>query len=187
MGKRVELKTEHLLLRPLRLEDVDDIFEYAKDLEWARYLLVPQPFTRRSAEEFVARRIVASWETDPFWAMVLDRKVVGGIELTINVQHERAELGYSLARKYWRRGLTTEAGIAVVEYGFRVRGLGKIFASADARNTRSHRVMEKLGMTREGVLRGHDKGRGERTDEVYYGVLREEWEGKQVIRSRGEA
>ena len=83
------------------------------------------------------------------------------------MQHETAELGF------WGQGLVPEAARAVVEWGFKERALAKVFARADARNTNSQRVMEKLGMTREGLLRSHVKGRGERID-VYYGVLRDE-------------
>ena len=50
-----------------------------------------------------------------------------------------------------------------------------LFARTDARHKRSLRVMEKVGMTREGLLRGQGKGRGERIDQVVYGILREEW------------
>ena len=63
-----------------------------------------------------------------------------------------------------------------MDWGFTKCGLAKVYAWADARNKRSQRVMEKLGMTHEGILRSHRKGMDERIDEVYYGILREEWE-----------
>ena len=79
----VDLRTERLLLRPFRLEDVDDIYAYAKDSEYARYatLRYPRPYTRRSAEEFIARQLLASWSTHPAFAIVLNSVVVGGIDL----------------------------------------------------------------------------------------------------------
>ena len=68
----------------------------------------------------------------------------------------------------------------------RTFGLAKVFAGGGALNRRSWRVMEKLGMKREGLLRSHrlirGEIRGERTDEVVYGVLREEWCAKQQTR-----
>ena len=177
MTESVQLKTERTLLRPFRLTDVDDVFDYSSDREWARYLdRVPQPFTRRAAEEKVARNVLESGETHPTWAIVLSKRVVGEIVLMIDVRHEMAELGYELSREHWGKGLMVEAAEAVIDWGFETRRLEKIFAQADARNSRSLRVMEKLRMTREGVLRSHGKGRDERVDEVYYGILREEWE-----------
>ena len=173
--REFEIRTERLLLRPHRLEDVDDIFEFARDPEWGRYLSVPKPYFREHAVEFVEDRIRTSREVWPVWAMVLEGRVVGGIGIDIDAQDERGALGYSLARKHWGRGLTVEAARAVVDWGFRERGLAKVYAYADARNAQSLRVMEKLGMTREGTLRSHRTLRGERVDDVYYGLLREEW------------
>ena len=176
-AETVELRTERLLLRPFRLADVDDVFAYASDPEWARYLdNVPQPFTRRTAEERVARGVLESRETHPIWAIVLNQRVVGSIVLMIDVQHEIGELGYELSREHWGKGLTVEASEAVIDWGFQERGLAKVFAQADTRNKRSLRVMEKLGMTFEGVLRSNGTVRGERADDVHYGLLREEWE-----------
>ena len=93
MSEPIELRTERLLLRPFRLADVDDVFEYASDAEWVLYLRrVPQPFARKAAEERVARHVLESWETHPAWAIVLDQKVVGGIVLMIDVHHRVGEL-----------------------------------------------------------------------------------------------
>ena len=186
MTERVELRTERLLLRPFELADVDDVLDYASDPEWARFLgKVPQPFTRRAAEERVARSVLESWETHPTWAIVLNRKVVGSIVLMMDAGNETAELGYELSREHWGKGLTVEASEAVIDWGFRERGLAKVFAQADARNERSLRAMEKLHMSREGVLRSQSTARGERVDDVHYGLLREEWEGHDRIgRSR---
>ena len=176
MTEPVELKTERLLLRPFRLEEVDDV--YAKDPEWERYLglPLPQPYTRRDAEAYIAGRLLADWTTNPTFAIVLDSTVISGIGLRIVEAHQRAELGYALARVHWDKGLMPEAAKAVLDYGFVEHGLAKIYAMADLRNIRSYRVMEKLGMTREGVLRNHSVKRGELRDDVVYGLLREEWE-----------
>lgn len=178
MTEPTELRTERLLLRPFKLEDVDDVYVYAKDPEWAQYLLlpIPQPYTRRNAEEFVARQVLADWSTNPDFAIVLKSVVVGGINLRIDGTHDTAGLGYGLARAHWGKGLVAEAAKAVIDWGFAEYGLAKIYARADLRNQRSTKVMEKVSMTREGVLRSHRKGRGERIDEVYYGLLRQEWE-----------
>ena len=174
--REFEIRTERLLLRPHRLEDVDDIFEFARDPEWGRYLTVPKPYLREHAVEFVEDRRMTSRDLWPVWAMVLDERVVGGIGLEIDDQDATGALGYSIAREQWGRGLTVEAARAVIDWGFRERGLAKVYAYADGRNAQSLRVMEKLGMTREGVLRSHRTLRGERVDDVYYGLLREEWE-----------
>ena len=114
-------------------------------------------------------------------AIEFESKVVGGINARIREKNNNAEIGYGIARPHWSRGLVTEAASAFIGWLFDRYGLAKVYAIADPRNTASWRVMEKLGMTREGVMRGNFKGEGERIDEVYYGLLREEW----VNRSRG--
>lgn len=180
MGVPVELRTERLLLRPFSLSDVGDVFEYASDPEWVRYLVnIPHPFTMRDAEEFVTRfSNLTSWDTLPMFAIVLDAKVIGEIYLNaLDLQHERAELGYSLSRRHWGKGLTPEAARAVINWAFRAFNLNRIYSTCDPRNEHSWRVLEKLGMVREGLLRSHLKWHGEFRDVLYYGVLRHEWKG----------
>ena len=171
-----ELRTERLLLRPFRSDDVGDVLAYASDPEWNRYLGLPQPYTRRSAEEFVATSILADHETRPSWAIVHEGRVSGGLGLTSR-SAGTAELGYSLARPLWGRGLTTEAAGAVVTHGFESYGLARIYAFADIRNEASWRVMEKVGMRREGLLRSNRLVAGERIDDVLYAVLNDELSG----------
>ncbi len=186
-----ELTTPQLVLRPFRPGDVDDVFEYARDPEWAKFLLgaVPQPYTRRDAEEFIAGRMLAPGNQFS-WAIVLEGAGVGDITLRVDSEHERGEIGYSLAKAHWGRGFTAEAARAVIDWGFVERGLRRISSQADVRNRRSWRVMEKLGMRREGLFRSHrrDPRPGyPRVDMVYYSLLGEEWyqvaAGRQLVNS----
>jgi RimJ/RimL family protein N-acetyltransferase len=84
-----------------------------------------------------------------------------------------------VSRDFWGQGLATEAAQAVMDWSFQNLNLNKIFATCDVRNTGSWRVMEKLGMSREGLLRSHFKWQGEFKDEYYYGILRREWENSK--------
>ena len=174
-GQKVELKTERLLLRPFGMEDVDDVYEYARDEEYGRFLSSPQPYTRKDAEIKVAKAVLTEWNTEAMLALVMDGKVLGAINLLNDPSARVAELGYSLARSKWGNGLAVEAAEAVMDWGFAKWSLAKVYATTDILHTRSQRVLEKLGMAREGVLRSHVKVRGERVDEVYYGILRREW------------
>jgi ribosomal-protein-alanine N-acetyltransferase len=179
MVEPVELRTERMLLRPFREGDIDDVYAFATDREWSRYLMnVPDTYTRAHAQEFINRNLGRDWDTNPNFALVLDGRVVGSIGLVVSKEHRRAEIGYSLARELWGKGLIPEAARALVDWGFPAYELDKVFARADARNERSWRVMEKLGMTREGLLRQHRAVPGGRADEVVYGLLREEWESR---------
>ena len=81
-------------------------------------------------------------------------------------------------RSSGRHGTTI---LVSVDYGFCAFGLAKVYARADPRNVASVRVLEKLSMQREGLLRSHVVRRGERVDRVYYGLLWEEWEAGSVL------
>ena len=176
MTEPVELKTDRLLLRPWRLDDVDDVLAYATDEGWGRFLPVPRPYGRRDAEVFVARSVIASWETDPGFAVVLDSVVIGGMGLRVERFRQTAELGYSIAKQQWGTGICTEGARRVIDWGFETFELAKVVVQVDIKNEASLRVAEKLGATREGVLRSHVAIRGSRVDFAYHGLLREEWE-----------
>jgi ribosomal-protein-alanine N-acetyltransferase len=171
------IKTDRLVLRPYRFEDVEDVLAYATDGQWARYLPVPQPYLRADAVEFLARTILRDRLVHPTWAVVLGETVVGGINIRFDFENRLGEMGWSIARPLWGQGLATEAARAVVDAAFSTQpGVQRIRATADARNVASHRVMEKIGMSREGVLRQNRVTRGEPVDEVWFGILRPEWE-----------
>lgn len=174
------LKTDRLLLRPFELTDVDDVYAYARGSEWGRYLPVPRPYEYRHAVEFVTRSVRTCWITNPVFAICLNGSVVGGINIRVDACNATAEMGYSIAREHWGKGLVAEAAEAVMGWAFRTFDLAKVSATADITNTGSWRVMEKLGMTREGVLKSErpsDADPGARQDVVIYSVLREEWQG----------
>lgn len=176
------IQTERLVLRPYGFEDVDDVLAYAADNQWAQYLPVPDPYSRDDAIEFLARQVLVDRAVNPAWAITLEGSVVGGINIRFNFEDLIGEMGYSIARGLWGRGLVTEAARAVLDTAFRTHlDLQRVRAMADARNLASHRVMEKIGMHREGLLRRNRLHRGELVDEVWFGVLREEWEqGKKT-------
>lgn len=138
------------------------------------------PTTLRAAhaEEFVAAKRLAEWADKPGWAisLVTDPTVLGAIDLRVDVVNAVGELGYSLAQPAWNHGYMTEAANAVVGEAFARWSVAKIAASADIDNVGSWRVLEKLGMVREGLSRSHRVIHGSRRDWVHYGLLREEWE-----------
>ncbi len=175
MVERTELTTDRLRLRPFALSDVDDVLEYTSHPDWGRYLPDPRPYTRKVAEEFLAKMVLDSWDTNPSFGIVLDGKVTGNFHFNIDLKNKVAEIGYTLGRPHWGRGLATEAARCVIDWGFKTYDVGKVFARAQVPNEGSWRVMEKLGMVREGLLRGHYLEHGEPKDYYIYGVLREEW------------
>ena len=99
------IETERLVLRPWRFEDTDDVFAFASDPEWARYLLVPQPYGRAHAVEFIARQILADRVAHPTWAVCLDDAVTGGINIRMDFARRSGSMGWSIARRDWGRSV----------------------------------------------------------------------------------
>ncbi|HEY5951339.1 MAG TPA: GNAT family N-acetyltransferase [Kofleriaceae bacterium] len=147
------LRTARLVLRRFEPGDVDDALAYRNDPEFARHLPhIPQPFTREHAEAFVRQNIEEPWHELPTFAVVLEDRVIGTVNLEIDATARTAMIGYAIARAHWGRGLATEAARAVLAWGFAEHALVEIWASTEVENVRSQRVMEKLGMRRDEAL-----------------------------------
>ncbi len=182
------IETKRLKLRPFTMSDVDDVLEYTNDYEWARYQvnIPPLPFTRKDTEELVTMfSDPAKWLKIgmlQMFAITLEGKVIGEIVLNQRDEdrpNERVELAYSLSHQHWGKGLMTEAAIAVMNWAFKTYSFNRMYAWSDPRNIGSYRVLEKLSMSQEGLLRKHIKWNGEFRDQLYYGILRQEWEGNR--------
>lgn len=167
-----ELETERLLLRRFRATDVEDALEYRNDRAFGRFLPhIPYPFTFADAERFVTLNMSEDWQTSPTFAVVLDDKLIGTVNFEIELAKKTAMLGYAIGRKWWGRGLATEAVTAALRYACGTFSLERIWASTDVRNERSQRLLQRLGFERESVRRAGLPGReGEAVDELVYGL-----------------
>jgi len=101
------------------------------------------------------RRRPAQWDSgDEFsWVITLreEDRAIGGV--TCHLQQESAEIGYLLHRRYWGQGLATEAARGVMEWLLSIPTINEIWATCDTENLASVRVLEKLGLTRQAILR----------------------------------
>ena len=141
------IETEHLLLRPVTLDDAEAMFEYASDRENTRYTFQ----TNQSLEE-TKNNIAQFYLTNPLgrWGIELkdNGKFIGTIDLhKIDSVLKKAAIGYIINKKYWNQELTTEANRAVIELAFEKIGMNKLTALHDKDNPASGKVMEKSGMS----------------------------------------
>jgi ribosomal-protein-alanine N-acetyltransferase len=178
-----DLETERLNLRKLRPTDAADIFEYASDPQVARYTTWEAHTSLDDAVQFVELiQAVYVNESPSNWTWGLELKDTGKLIGTIAVwgwpQHARAEVGYAIGRPYWGRGLVTEAVREVLKLGFDALGLNRIEARCVPENIGSARVMEKVGMTYEGLLREQMFIKGTFDDMRIYSILRREYYGE---------
>ena len=177
---RLEIKTEQLLLRPPTLEDVPAIHAFCDDPDIAWCIVgAPTPYPAEYAEKWV-RECAIGLDNEEKYAFLIcipeTGEVIGDTMLNLDVRDRRAELGYLLAKSHRGKGYAFEAASAIVDFGFRNLMLNKIYAGVWTANQPSVNVLEKLGFTREGVLRQHDLKWGEFLDDARYGLLRSEWE-----------
>lgn len=180
MVSQPTLETERLILRPFRLRDAEKVLELAGDKRIASTTLnVPHPYPEGGAEEWIATHEPLFLDGKiAVFAIILKEsgELIGSIGFgTIDEGHQ-AELGYWVGVPYWNKGYCSEAGRAVLEYGFRDRGLNRIHACYLARNPASGRVLEKIGMVYEGTRRQHILKWGVFEDLVLMGILRSDWE-----------
>ena len=179
------IRTQRLLLREARLGDYDDIHAYAVDPDVVRFMdwgpNTPE-VTAQALGGWVA--MSAQWPRDEVNLVVElseTGRAIGAIRLSIQSKTDRtADFGYTLNKDYWRRGLATEAASAIIETAFTTLGLHRVYATCDVRNAASYKVMEKLGMRREGTLLKNHEVRGRWRDTHVYALLAQEWAARRA-------
>ncbi|MER2063440.1 MAG: GNAT family protein [Alkalibacterium sp.] len=175
MAKHRTIETERLKLRPVTLADAEDMYEYASDEETTYYV-----FERHSCFNKTEEAIVNYFIKDPLGKFGIElkasRKLIGTIDLRVKHEKHRAIMGYVLNKDYQGKGYMTEAAHAVLEHAFLTLNIDCVAALHDERNEASGRVMDRLGMEKEGVMRhvGEWKN-GEYFNDVYYSILKQEF------------
>ncbi len=178
-GDLPELQTPRLLLRKLKPEDAADMFEYASDPEVARDVTWEAHRSINDSRGFIdsVLKKYANKETSE-WGLVLKEsgKLIGTCGFVWwRPEHAKAEFGYALSRKYWGRGLMTEAAAAVIAFGFGKMKLHRLEARCIITNVGSEKVMLKNGMRYEGTTRDIVYEKGGFKSLKLYSLLKEEY------------
>jgi RimJ/RimL family protein N-acetyltransferase len=176
------LKTKRLRLRPFRLDDAAAVEELAGAYSIAAHTVnIPHPYPEGAAEEWIAGHEEAFEKKGGIhFAIALKENdtLIGAIGLYIKKKHHFGEMGYWIGEPYWNQGYCTEAAREVVRYGFEGLDLNRIQARHMTKNPASGRVMEKIGMQREGTLR-QSLFRFDSFEDVHiYAILREEYDAE---------
>ncbi|MDZ5723608.1 GNAT family protein [Acetobacterium sp. K1/6] len=168
--------TKNLVLRPLTLDDTNDVFDYSKNKNvgpragW-------KPHETIEETEVIMETIFVGQEN--IWGIEYNKRIIGSIGLIEDPhrQNDQARmLGYALSEDYWGQGIMTEAAKAVLIYGFDTLGLDLISAVHYPFNLGSQRVIEKCGFLYEGTIRQAEKiYTGEIRDVKAYSITREEF------------
>ena len=167
------LRTSRLVLRPFALSDAGMIQQLAGDeLVADTTLNMPHPYLDGMAESWILTR-EAEWKSGTLVAFAIEEsgELRGTISLRLAPAHRRAETGYWIGRAWWGRGFATEAVCAILDFAFDQLKLNRVEATHFTRNPASGRVMEKAGMTREGLHRERFLKNGRFEDVVQYAIL----------------
>lgn len=174
------VRTSRLVLRTYAESDLDALLAYYADPEVARFLL-EEPWTPQDAGDQLARRMARTGVDEPGSALALvvehEGTVVGDVSLwTTGDTVSRGEVGWAFNPAYTGRGFATEALRSLLGIAFDHYRMHRVVAQLDARNERSARLCERVGLRREGHLRADWWSKGEWTDTLVYGMLAREWQ-----------
>ncbi|SDQ57207.1 GNAT family N-acetyltransferase [Virgibacillus salinus] len=170
------LETERLVLREISKDDAEGIFACFSNGNVTRHYGQETLKNIEQAEAFVDF-FAKSYKEKRGIRWGIEIKGTQGIIGTIGFnawspKHKRAEIGYEVHSKQWRKGYTFEAISKVIEYGFGEFGLTRIGAVVFIDNEASNKLLTKLGFLKEGVLRDYMYQNGEAYDTYVYSLLK---------------
>lgn len=148
-------ETARLLAKPAVIGDADVLFEhYASDPQVAKYMTWTPHRSVDETKTFLTRceRVWSEGTAFP-WVLRLrqDGSLVGVLEIRVGAS--AVDIGYALVRRCWRQGFMSEAVTAVIEWAFAQPAIYRVWATCDSENVASARLLERVGMEREGRLR----------------------------------
>ncbi len=175
------LETSRLILREVKEEDANDMFQYLSDKDVVKPMgLVPFETVNDVWDEVSWYKSIYGEGTGIRWGITLkdSGKVIGSCGfLNMLTKHYRAEVGYELSKDYWGRGIASEALEVVVKYGYQHFQLERIEALIEPTNLPSQKLVEKLGFKREGLLRHYEYTCGKFDDLYMYSIIKEDTNG----------
>lgn len=182
------LETERLVLRKFEYSDVDCVLKYWAGDPGVQAMYGEPVYATESEVNGLLDKYIAAYSKDDCyrWAVILKEtgECIGQIAyFLVDSRNEFAEIEYCIGSPFQRKGLATEATMAVIDFGFSAVNLHKVQISHKSINLASKRVIEKCGFKYEGTLRDYFYTDGKYIDRLFYSILRDEWES---IKARAE-
>lgn len=181
LDQPILIETDRLTLRPLRLTDINDLFEYQSNMEIVRY--IPWPVRTMEQVESAVMKVLSDCTNhlqDEGDSLVLGwdyhGKIIGQSNMTLISSPDKcADIGWVTHQDFHRSGFAFEATKALMTYAFKNFDINRIVANIDTRAVGSSLLAEKLGMRREGEFRKAKYFKGEWTDMWLYAILKNEF------------
>ena len=161
-------------LRDWKMLDLESLVEHANNYNIAKWLTnqFPHPYDEKAGEAYINAAL--SDTPRKIFAIEINGAAVGSIGIfpQSDIHEKSAEIGYWLSEKYWGNGIMPKAIAEVVEYGFKIFDIARIYARPFSTNKGSQRVLEKAGFELEAKLKNALYKNGEYLDELIYSKLK---------------
>ena len=173
----VQLETDRLILRRFAVNDAESFFfNWASDDEVTRYLTWPTHQSTAVSRGYM-EYCVKGYDDPAFYQWGIELKdtheLIGNISVVKVIDEIGSlEFGWVIGKKYWGNGYTAEAGLKLIDFFFDQVGANRICAGHDVNNPNSGRVMQKIGMKFEGILRQSARNNQGIVDMAYYSIIK---------------
>jgi len=159
------------------------VYQNVKEYDIAKWTInIPHPYPKDGAISFIkkSKEEMRRGFSYQFAVLLKDNSELVGVMslIGVNLIHKNAELGYWVGKKYWNKGIATEAALKMLEFGFKELNLERISARCFSNNGFSRKVIEKIGMKYEGMFRKEVLKEGKFIDLIYFAILKEDWEAR---------
>jgi aminoglycoside 6'-N-acetyltransferase len=179
----LRIETERLILRPMLMSDVEDLYEYQSNPEIVRY--IPWPARTMEQVKEAAQKTIDTAKSDLeeindyivlVWELKNSGKVIGQSNMgLISKEHKTSNIGWVTHQGFQRQGYAFEATKSLLNYAFKNFDLHRVIADIDMRVPESASLAEKLGMRREGTFVEGEFFKGEWCDMWLYAILKREF------------
>ncbi|MGE7760081.1 GNAT family N-acetyltransferase [Peribacillus sp. NPDC097895] len=175
-GRLPTIESERLVMRKVTMNDAEGMFAYASNRKVSRFVTWEAHRSLCDTKDFI-QFVLQSYEDQKIAPWGIQHKESGKLIGTIDfvswqVNHHSAEIGYVLAPEYWGSGLMTEAAKTIIAFGFENMNLVRIQARCFVENLASERVMQKAGMSFEGIIRKGMFVKGKHEDLKLYSIIK---------------
>jgi ribosomal-protein-alanine N-acetyltransferase len=180
MPEIITLTTDRLIIRDLNYDDLDFIHVIHSNPEVQKYSTLAMPESIAESKDYL-KKYIEQQDHSPrkeygFCVSLVNQESIGLIGLSNGLsKFKNAELWFKVHPKYWGKGYITEAALLVLKFGFETSLLHRIEAGVATENVASIRVLEKVGMQKEGLRRKILPIRGEWKDNFHYAVLEDDF------------
>ena len=169
------ITTNRLILRLFQKSDAAAVARLCNNYNiYRNTLYLPFPYEETDALGWMGHHLENFNANRSYEFAIADKntgELYGAIGLSNNVLFQQGELAYWIGEEFWGNGYATEAAQAIVDFAFRKKNYHKVFARYFGSNPASGKVMEKIGMKKEGLLTDHVKKDDRFEDLVYYGIV----------------